>query len=340
MRDVSVVEGNILLWKQSTDSQQLAGKGFGQDPDDEGSECWKLMSVLLNASRSAIYDIAWSPDGKYIASASSLDNSVNVYEVIGKKIVYAVKSHTHIVQGIAWDPLNQFLASQSSDRSVNFYQIKRAKDLKLTVINRSSRLEDQGVSVQAPTAAIPKSVDDETAAVSGDSKEQPRKKYKKLYLDENFVTFFRRLSFSPDGSLVFAPTGLTVDHHHQSERGEPENCVYIYARNRFNNNQGPIACYPGFSRPATAIRCCPKLFTLRDGIGMSSGIQLPYRMLVAVATRDTVLVYDTQRSNPIIHLSNFHYSAITDLTWFPLSLSFSIFPLSFIAIQSNKLSFV
>lgn len=30
--------------------------------------------------------------------------------------VYAFREHTHFVQGVAWDPLNEYIATQSSDR--------------------------------------------------------------------------------------------------------------------------------------------------------------------------------------------------------------------------------
>jgi chromatin assembly factor 1 subunit B len=42
---------------------------------------------------------------------------------------------------------------------------------------------------------------------------------------------------------------------------------------------------------------------------------LPYRMIYAVATHDTVYVYDTQQSSPICLFSNLHFSSFTDLSW-------------------------
>ncbi|OAV92401.1 hypothetical protein PTTG_08965 [Puccinia triticina 1-1 BBBD Race 1] len=42
---------------------------------------------------------------------------------------------------------------------------------------------------------------------------------------------------------------------------------------------------------------------------------LPYRMIYAVATHDTVYIYDTQQSSPICLFSNLHFSSFTDLSW-------------------------
>lgn len=61
----------------------------------------------------------------------------------------------------------------------------------------------------------------------------------RLYHDENLVSFFRRLSFSPDGALLITPAGLnkpteSVDHNSSEldENGEELlNCAYIYPRN-------------------------------------------------------------------------------------------------------------
>ncbi|GFO43027.1 chromatin assembly factor 1 subunit b-like [Plakobranchus ocellatus] len=42
---------------------------------------------------------------------------------------------------------------------------------------------------------------------------------------------------------------------------------------------------------------------------------LPYRMVFAVATEDSVLIYDTQQTMPVGLLKNIHYHQISDLSW-------------------------
>ncbi|KAF8810259.1 hypothetical protein BYT27DRAFT_7161899 [Phlegmacium glaucopus] len=44
---------------------------------------------------------------------------------------------------------------------------------------------------------------------------------------------------------------------------------------------------------------------------------LPYRMLFAVVTMDTVAIYDTQQAGPVCMLTKLHYDEFTDLTWSP-----------------------
>lgn len=50
--------------------------------------------------------------------------------------------------------------------------------------------------------------------------------------------------------------------------------------------------------------------------GPSMAFSLPYRMVYAVATEDSVLLYDTQQQTPICVVSNLHCATFTDLTWY------------------------
>ncbi|KAG2006974.1 chromatin assembly complex protein, variant 3 [Coprinopsis cinerea AmutBmut pab1-1] len=44
---------------------------------------------------------------------------------------------------------------------------------------------------------------------------------------------------------------------------------------------------------------------------------LPYRMLYAVVTMDTIAVYDTQQAGPVALLTKLHYDEFTDVSWSP-----------------------
>ena len=44
---------------------------------------------------------------------------------------------------------------------------------------------------------------------------------------------------------------------------------------------------------------------------------LPYRMIYAVATQNTVIFYDTQQMEPFARVSKIHYVSLNDLTWSP-----------------------
>ncbi|EST05920.2 WD40 repeat [Kalmanozyma brasiliensis GHG001] len=247
----------------------------------------------------------------------------------------------------------------------------------------------------------------------------------RLYGDENFSGFFRRLSFSPDGGLLVTPSGLfdppppsaspsvnlspmkspatltpataaaATSHPSTSPQLGPANksAVYLYARGNLTRSNAPIAVLPGHKTATLVVRFSPILYELRktprtssDGddegiaphptIPLEAGKQktvslrtesstaafspslgstpskdplapsaspsqpekisphvprqdarspprgisvfgLPYRMVYAVATQDSVWIYDTQQAGPICCFSNMHYASFTDLTWSP-----------------------
>ncbi|KZO94602.1 WD40 repeat-like protein [Calocera viscosa TUFC12733] len=202
----------------------------------------------------------------------------------------------------------------------------------------------------------------------------------KLYGDEGYTNFFRRLTFSPDGALLLTPAGqfedptfslasqppssASSDGRSKSEEQKATSSVYIYSRASFA--RPPVAHLPGHKTASAVVKFSPLLYELRSGVqeatdapkiifkrgedqtvpfsigapqesveGVSvdasaakksptagedkaaSIWKLPYRMLFAVATQDTVVLYDTQQAGPLAIFANLHYSAFTDVAWAP-----------------------
>lgn len=247
--------------------------------------------------------------------------------------------HNHYVQGVAWDPLNEYIATQSSDRSVHVYTLK-TKDGNplLTTHNhitkmdipsrrishnspappdfrgRASFVNDtpahaHAVGSPAPSApgtpqslALPMNPPATThsrrssfGSVSAQSMRRSvspspsmplpavmpaaspsiggglhptNTKTTALYANETFTSFFRRLTFSPDGSLLFTPAGqhkeqlppTTEPSRHPDEMA---NMTYIYTRAGLN--KPPVAKLPGHKKPSLAVKCSPVYYTLRTG---------------------------------------------------------------------------
>lgn len=71
------------------------------------------------------------------------------------------------------------------------------------------------------------------------SKPQPGPKSAYLYHNEALLSFFRRLSFSIDGSLLLAPAGqykagASNGHDSVAKADEPQNTVFVYTRAGLN----------------------------------------------------------------------------------------------------------
>ncbi|KAG8896430.1 hypothetical protein FRB99_008891 [Tulasnella sp. 403] len=283
----------------------------------------------------------------------------------------------------------------------------------------------------------------------------------KMYGDESYTNFFRRLTFSPDGAFLFTPAGQLEDltvlpsssrsssskQHNTAQADDPpvrpkkggkaseaaggnKSCVFIYSRANFNRQ--PLAVLPGHQKASIAVKFSPLLYELRPGVmgpgqeldtkrvGIERGkdqsvdidmggspnkppaptpestarapssssesvvpsippprpasqasigtpekpiyapaprlpsaspsmttfaresdldrrpptpaqtpstaqpvvatasvFALPYRMLYAVATQDTIAIHDTQQAGPICLFTNLHYASFTDMSWAP-----------------------
>ncbi|PBP26800.1 WD domain-containing protein [Diplocarpon rosae] len=206
-----------------------------------------------------------------------------------------------------------------------------------------------------------------------------------IYANDTLKSFFRRLSFTPDGSLLLTPAGQYQSPFKGTEESAKTmyavtNTVYIYTRGGIN--KPPMAHLPGHKKPSVVVRCSPVYYLPRKAsppthhitIDTSSGetmaalpepavpespspaamepprwlpppadpsgptsspqptsadgdpgaaappgpmmaFALPYRMVYAVATEDSVLMYDTQQQTPLCIVSNLHCATFTDLTW-------------------------
>ena len=367
-------------------------------------------------------------------------------------MIRQIAEHSHYVQGVAWDPLNEYVATQSSDRSVHIYSL-RTKDGSFTLeqgpssIAKHQKMDLPSRRVSSPippefglrpqlstesataadsprpsepstptTHALPmnppstishsrrSSFGSTTSGMRGRSaspapsmplpavmpmEASPKPghllKNASLYANETLTSFFRRLSFTPDGSLLLTPAGqYSALQNGLPEGGRPTydiiNTVYIYTRGGIN--KPPIAHLPGHKKPSVVIKCSPVFYTVREGVlktknitidtssaddsmpslpdpvmsaageratpkaasassieklpflhpndatstpkkldlsaassGPTMAFSLPYRMVYAVATQDSVLLYDTQQSTPLCIVSNLHCATFTDLTW-------------------------
>jgi chromatin assembly factor 1 subunit B len=253
-------------------------------------------------------------------------------------VVRQIAEHNHYVQGVAWDPMNEFIATQSSDRSVHIYTLKTkdgqfslAQHSKVAKMDlparrissnspappdfgaRASFAAESAMSIGSPVPSMPgtpqslalpamhppptshsrrSSFGAMSGAVSSPSMRRSASpapsmplpavmpnspsigsigtlgvRNAPIYFNETLTSFFRRLTFAPDGSLLFTPAGqYKTAHPSLSDAGKPTeditNTVYIYTRAGLN--KPPVAFLPGHKKPSVAVRCSPIYYTLRQ----------------------------------------------------------------------------
>ncbi|XP_044143715.1 chromatin assembly factor 1 subunit B [Bufo gargarizans] len=272
----------ILLWKLS-ESKEVESTPFNEEEETELSkENWTVFKSLRGHLED-VYDISWTQDSNFMVSAS-VDNSAIMWDAVKGQKMCIFNEHKSYVQGVTWDPLGQYIATLSCDRVMRVYRT----ETKRVAFNVSKML-------------------------SANTTPEGETKTYRMFHDDSMKSFFRRLTFTPDGSLLLTPAGFV-------EVGESfVNTTYVFSRKSLKR---PIAHLPCPRKATLAIRCCPVFFELRPGVKDVNGdvpqqslVSLPYRMVFAVASEDAVIFYDTQQLLPFGYVSNVHYHTLSDLSW-------------------------
>ncbi|KAI9145034.1 WD40-repeat-containing domain protein [Paraphysoderma sedebokerense] len=353
-------DGDIILWQPPAHDpgygkpRQVSAfeKALNENADIE-VESWKMKSII-KGSRD-IYDLAWSPCGRYIITGS-IDNAATVWDVESRKAIRKLESHKHFVQGVAWDPLGQYIATQSSDRSVHIYRVNVQSDnITIHPLNKVNKMEIpkclQSVQNVTPPDSPPREILQDTILMPPPAlpcqKSDKNKLNMMLYHDDTLPSFFRRLSFTPDGSLLLTPAGRYKTVQLKSSSQSPFSAietpfakvnedskptVHFFARNTLNRfvctleafmlrqliffgRRNPLGHFPCHKKPATIVKVSPVFYKHQSDDDISMGFKLSYRMLIAIGTTDSVIIYDTKQFNPIVYLTGVHYASITDLAW-------------------------
>lgn len=167
------------------------------DPSNEqDKEIWLTFKVLRGHMED-VYDLCWAPNSHQLISGS-VDNTAMVWDVQKGKSQAILREHNSFVQGVAWDPQNQLLATLSSDRHFRVFDASTMK-----ILSRSNKC----------TMPVP-----EVSALPG--------KVLRIFHDDTLQTFFRRLCFSPDGELIVTPSGVAEI----GEEAKALHTTYVYTR--------------------------------------------------------------------------------------------------------------
>ncbi|KAJ1935991.1 Chromatin assembly factor 1 subunit, partial [Linderina macrospora] len=190
-------DGVIILWRQT----EPAGRQNLVEADDGfvEPETWRPVR-MLRGSLADICDLAWSPSGRYVVSAS-VDNTARIWDADDGRCVQVLADHSHYVQGVAWDPSGDFIVTQGSDRSMRVYRWAAAADV---------RPGADPATLVATHFSMPRA--------DADADEGAGARSQRLFHDDTLASFFRRPSVSPDGCLLATAAGV--------QREKLRNCSY------------------------------------------------------------------------------------------------------------------
>ena len=68
----------------------------------------------------AVYAVAWSPDGKRIASGGN-DGTIQVWDAVDGGHAFTYRGHADVVEAVAWSPDGKRIASGSRDQTVQVW---------------------------------------------------------------------------------------------------------------------------------------------------------------------------------------------------------------------------
>jgi nucleoside transporter len=152
---------------------------------------------VLNGHNGAITSVTFSPDGKWIASASD-DDSVMIWDAESGQPMRTLKGHTDDVNSVSFSPDGKWIASGSDDNTVKVWDAANGQQMR-TLEGHADNVSS--VSYSRDGKWIASASDDDTVMI-WDAGSGQQMRTLKGHADN--VT---SVSFSPDGNWIASGSG-------------------------------------------------------------------------------------------------------------------------------------
>ena len=184
-------ERSILLGLQAASVSSMGGKPVLREAEEalHGAVQTSRVQLTLGGHTMAQYGVAFSPDGRCLATASA-DKTSKVWDSATGNELLTLTGHTGAINGVAFSPDGRRLATASDDKSAKVWDAATGKEL-LTLTGHTAALK--GVAFSADGLRLATSSSDKTVKVWDSATGE------ELLALVGHRDVVNRVTFSPDG---------------------------------------------------------------------------------------------------------------------------------------------
>ncbi|CCH47089.1 hypothetical protein BN7_6698 [Wickerhamomyces ciferrii] len=299
------LDGKVRIWSVA---DILRFKNPNQEKDES---CKPLCSMSRHTG--AVTVVKFSPDGRFLASGSD-DKVLLIWEkdeesrpVFGEAenaehwtVTKRVVAHENDIQDMAWAPDSSILVTVGLDRSIIIWNGTTFERIKRFDVHSSLV---KGVVFDPANKYFATSSDDRSVRIFRYHKGSEisfsiEKNVLQPFKKSPLTTYFRRLSWSPDGQHIAAPNATNG----------PVTSTAIINRGTWDSDISLI----GHDSPCEVACFSPVLYQTKINKEMKVCSTL------ATGGQDkTLVIWNTASASPVVVLEDIFYKTITDLCWTP-----------------------